>query len=254
MKSAERGQDLMPLITYTRKFAALIAGGVALWRCLELLQATTKDPLLAAANADLTLRVCERDETLSAAMGAHPECFSLTYVAFVHAGEIGGVLDETLADLADWMEQEQSSAEHLRDRILLARIAAKALGEAAIPEDERELQAKVDAARRAQRVASFCRLFERCLTAGVPLKLALTTAAEVLGDEVVDQVEHAAGRLDDNDPIAPVLERVAVLQPVVADMVRIGEETGSLADMLRKAAQFVDAEAAYLLHQAAGAL
>jgi len=250
MMTPEPTQDLMPLITYARKFAALIGGGVSLRRCLELLQATTKDPVLAAANADLSVRVCERDETLSAAMGAHPECFSPTYVAFVHAGEIGGVLDEALADLADWLEQEQASAERLRDRILLAQIAARVLGEGAMPPDERALQARVDAARRVQQVASFCRLFERCLTAGVPLKLALTTAAEVLGEQVADQVERAADKLGDNDPIAPVLSGIAALPPVVADMVGIGEETGALADMLRKAAQFVDAEAARMLHQA----
>jgi type II secretory pathway component PulF len=248
MTTPEHPQDLMPLIAYTRKFAALVAGGVSLRRCLELLQATTKDPILAAANADLSVRVCEREETLSAAMGAHPQCFSPTYVAFIHAGEIGGVLDETLADLADWLEQEQFSAEQLRDRLLLARLAAKVFGEGEAERDERARQARVADARRLQRAASFCRLFERCLTAGVPLKLALTTAAEVLGKQVADQVERAAGNLGDNDPIALVLGGIAALPPVVADMVRIGEETGALADMLRKAAQFVDAEAARMLH------
>ena len=248
MTTPKQVTDTMGLIAYTRKFAALVAGGVSLWRCFELLQATTSDPVLAAANADLSVRVGQNDEMLSDAMRVHPECFSATYVAFVHSGEIGGVLDETLADLAEWLEQEQASAERLRDRILLARLAAEVLGEGRARPDERELQAKVEAARRLQQVASFCRLFERCLTAGVPLKLALTTAAEVLGDQVTAQVQHAAGELKEDDPIAPVLSRVVVLQPVVADMARIGEEAGNLPEMLRKAAQFMDAEAAQMLH------
>ena len=248
MSTPKQVTDTMALIAYTREFSALVAGGVQLRRCFDLLQASTRDPALAAANADLSVRVNQNDETLSEAMRNHPQCFSTTYIAFVHSGEIGGVLDETLADLADWLEQEQASAERFRDRILLARLAAKVLGESRGRPVEGELQSQLEAGRRLQQVASFCRLFERCLSAGVPLKLALTTAAEVLGDQVAAEVRHAVGELKEDDSIASVLATAAPLQPVVSDMARIGEEIGSLPDMLRKAAQFMDAEAAHVLH------
>jgi len=239
------------LSAYTRKFAALIDAGVSLAHSLGILQTMTEDRDLAAANADLTHRVCQQDQTLSEAMRAHPDVFPPIYIAFVHAGEIGGVLDETLDDLADWFEQEQAADQRLRTLQLLTRVASKVLGPEVPDWNEEEVQAAISRSRQVARVASFCRLFERCLSAGVPLRLALTTAGEVLGDDVAARLLEAAAGLGEDAPLHHALAQVAELPPLVADMVAIGEETASLEHMLRKVAQFLDAEAARLLHEAA---
>ena len=97
MSYPEWAQRLGPIIPYTRKFAAMIGAGVSLARTLELLQETTDDPALAAAHAALTEKVMA-GYTLSSVMAEMPEHFSSFYVAFVRAGEVGGVLDETLAE------------------------------------------------------------------------------------------------------------------------------------------------------------
>lgn len=248
MSYLEWAQRLGPTIPYTRKFAAMIGAGVSLARTLELLQETTDDPALAAANAALTEKVMA-GRTLSSVMAEMPEHFSSFYVAFVRAGEVGGVLDETLADLADWLEQEQAAAERFlihETRLDLIAYIAGGLRE----EGGEAGAAAIEESRRYARVASFCRLFERCLTAGVPLKMALTTAAGVLRESAAAQIRRAAEALGPDEPIAPVLAGIEELQPIVTQMVAIGEETGFLPLMLRKASEAVEAEALYRLRRA----
>ena len=249
MKPFELEPSLYPLILYTRKFATLISAGISLMRCFELLEATTDDPAMRAANAHLREKV-GGGETLSAAMKELPEVFSPFYIAFVRAGEIGGVLDLTLADLADWLDQELAAGQRFRTLGLLLKTYAKVNRTAFGLGAERQAREALKKSRGRARVASFCRLFEHCLTAGVPLKLSLATAADVLDEAAAEQIHLAAEGLQADDKLAPVLLKIEELGPVVAQMVAIGEETDSLDAALRSAAEFIEAEVADILHRA----
>lgn len=238
---------LSSLVLYTRQFSALIDAGVSIMRCFQLLGRTTRDPHLKAANSKLSDRVGDGAH-LSEAMAEHPDLFPPFYVAFVRAGEIGGVLDDTFAHLADWLDQERSAAERLAIHSLLSDLASKALGTAR--PTEAAARASIDAARRAARTASFCRLFEVCLTAGVPLKLALSTAAGILDAPDVARIRAAAEDLSSETRLEDRLAEIEALAPVVAPMVGVGEDHACLTDMLRSAARFHDAEASHLLDSA----
>jgi type II secretory pathway component PulF len=242
------------LMLYTRKLSALIDAGVSLQTCFDLLQKTTDDPLMSAANAYLRAEIVEKDRTMSEAMTDRPEVFSPFCIAFVRAGEIGGVLDEAFAHLAAWLERERAAADRLRSNWLLAEVARKLLGRPQGASPEGTIRTGLPDYRRVARIASFCRLFEMCLTAGVPRGLALATAAQVLGEPALTIVSSAAESLTGDDTIAPVLEQVDELRPVVAGMAAIGEECGLLDQMLRRAADFYDAEAVHILHSAADIL
>jgi len=250
MEELDLDPRLGPLVLYTRRFAALIDAGVSLMRCFELLQDATGDPAIAAANAELSKKVGDGMQ-MSAAMAERPELFPAFYIAFVRAGEIGGVLDEALAYLAAWLEQERAAAERLRTNMLLAQLTARVTDGAAASGIGRRVAEALREARRVARVASFCRLFEMCLTAGVPMKLALATAADILPEPGAKRVREGAEALGTDAPIAPILAEVAELRTVVSPMVATGEEHACLDHMLRKAAEFYDAEAADVLHSAA---
>jgi type II secretory pathway component PulF len=238
----------VPLIVYTRKFCALIEAGVSLMVCMKFLRETTTDPTMREANEFLT-RSVEAGATLSQAMADRPAVFSRFYIAFVHAGEIGGVLDEAFVHLADWLEQERDAAERLHLRALLAKLRRGLEAGGASP-DARARDA-FSRARRMARIASFCRLFEMMLTAGVPSHLALRTAGEVLEPEIGAVVPDGVEGLTPERWVTEVVERVEEFMPVVASLVGVGEEQACLDHMLRKAAQFYDAEAAGILHEAA---
>ena len=107
MRIFELENSLPALILYTQKFSALIDAGVSLQTCFGLLQKTTDDPVMSDANAYLRVEIVERNRTLSQAMADRSDVFSPFYIAFVRAGEIGGVLDEAFTYLAAWLERER---------------------------------------------------------------------------------------------------------------------------------------------------
>jgi type II secretory pathway component PulF len=249
MRIFELENSLPALILYTQKFSALIDAGVSLQTCFGLLQKTTDDPVMSAANAYLRAEIVEKNRTLSQAMAGRPDVFSPFYTAFVRAGEIGGVLDEAFAHLATWLERERDAADRLRSAWLLTRIASQVLATSSAESTE-AVQTRLPNYRRVAQIAGFCRLFEMCLTAGVPRNLALATAAEVIGEPTLGMLKEAVADIGPEQSIAAALHHVEELRPVIAGMVEIGEECQCLDRMLRRAADFYDAEAIHILHSA----
>lgn len=90
---------------FCRQFATMINAGVSLVRCLSVLEKQTTNTKLKEIIRDVQNRV-EAGETLSRAMSHHPIAFSNLCLGLVRAGEVGGVLDETLDRLAQFMESD----------------------------------------------------------------------------------------------------------------------------------------------------
>ncbi len=90
---------------FCRQFATMINAGVSLVRCLSVLEKQAINPTMKETIRDVQNRV-EAGETLSRAMSHHPAIFSSLTLGLVRAGEIGGVLDETLDRLAQFMEAD----------------------------------------------------------------------------------------------------------------------------------------------------
>ncbi|MBW3635380.1 MAG: type II secretion system F family protein [Armatimonadetes bacterium] len=90
---------------FCRQFATMINAGVSLVRCLSVLEKQTQNTKLKEIIRDVQNRV-EAGETLSRAMSHHPVAFSNLTLGLVRAGEVGGVLDETLDRLAQFMESD----------------------------------------------------------------------------------------------------------------------------------------------------
>lgn len=97
------GHDLS---IFCRQFATMINAGVTLVRCLTVLEEQTTSARLKQIIREIQHAV-EGGETLSRALGRFPRVFSGLFVGLVRAGEIGGVLDETLNRLATFLEDDQ---------------------------------------------------------------------------------------------------------------------------------------------------
>jgi type IV pilus assembly protein PilC len=100
---AVSGRDLA---IFCRQFATMINAGVSMVRCLAVLEEQTTSMRLKEIIRDIQSRV-EAGETLSRSLQNHPRVFSNLFVGLVKAGEIGGVLDETLNRLATFLEEDQ---------------------------------------------------------------------------------------------------------------------------------------------------
>jgi len=96
---------LRDLSIFCRQFATMINAGVSLVRCLDVLEQQTSSFRLKGVIRDVESEI-EAGASLSRAMGKHPRVFSNLSVGLVRAGEVGGVLDETLERLAGFMEAD----------------------------------------------------------------------------------------------------------------------------------------------------
>lgn len=97
----------------SRQFATMVNAGLSLLRALTILI----DQLDTKALRDVLTEVrrdVESGKSLSDAMGRHPKAFNRLYVAMIRAGEVGGVLDETLNRVADILEANLSLRSKIR--------------------------------------------------------------------------------------------------------------------------------------------
>lgn len=90
---------------FSRQFATMIGAGLSLLRSLSVLADQNDNKTLARVIAEVKGDV-ERGASFSAALEKHPKVFSKLYVSMVKAGELGGVLDETLNRLAETLEAQ----------------------------------------------------------------------------------------------------------------------------------------------------
>lgn len=93
------------LAIFCRQFSTMVDAGVSLVRCLDVLSSQTQDPKLKKILIDLGERV-EGGESLSRAMQRHPRTFSNLFIGMIRAGEVGGVLEESLQRLSTFLESD----------------------------------------------------------------------------------------------------------------------------------------------------
>ena len=96
---------LRHLSIFYRQFATMINAGVSLVRCLDVLEQQTDSAKLKEIIRDIEMEV-EGGATLSRSMAKHPRVFNNLACGLVRAGEVGGVLDETLDRLATFVEKD----------------------------------------------------------------------------------------------------------------------------------------------------
>jgi len=98
---------LRDLSIFCRQFATMINAGVSLVRCLDVLEQQTNSVNLKEIIREIQTEV-EGGATLSRSLGQYPRVFSNLAVGLVRAGEVGGVLDDTLERLAGFLESDMA--------------------------------------------------------------------------------------------------------------------------------------------------
>lgn len=93
------------LAIFCRQFSTMVDAGVSLVRCLDVLSQQAQDVRLKKILGDIGERV-EGGESLSRAMQRHPRTFNNLFIGLIRAGEIGGVLEESLQRLSHFLEKD----------------------------------------------------------------------------------------------------------------------------------------------------
>ncbi len=92
--------------------------------------------------------------------------------------------------------------------------------------------------------AKFGRALGALYRGGVPLHRAMLLAADACGNEYVrSRIYPAAQRLQEGGMVSDVLIEAGVFSPIVLDMVRTGESTGNMDQMLLKLSEYYEDEA-----------
>jgi type IV pilus assembly protein PilC len=107
---------LTKLAIFCRQFSTMVDAGVSLVRCLDVLSQQSDDARLKKILVDVGERV-EGGESLSRALARHPKTFNNLFVGLVRAGEVGGVLEETLQRIAHFLEKDVELRRKVRSAV-----------------------------------------------------------------------------------------------------------------------------------------
>jgi general secretion pathway protein F len=93
-------------------------------------------------------------------------------------------------------------------------------------------------------VARFYRTTGMLLRGGTPIVTALTMVAGVLPAELRDRLARATQRIRDGASISTAMAEAGLVTPVATRMLRVGESSGDMAEMMDRIAVFHDEELA----------
>ena len=105
-----RGVKLADLVIFSQQLATMVGAGLPIVECLHELIEETENQALRMALVQIIQDILA-GSTLSQALARHPRIFSELFVALVQAGEVGGVLEHTLASIAENLDKEQELRE-----------------------------------------------------------------------------------------------------------------------------------------------
>jgi MSHA biogenesis protein MshG len=95
-------------------------------------------------------------------------------------------------------------------------------------------------------MARICRSFALALEAGVPLTQGLGLIARAAGNEYMSEgVTNMRNGVERGESLTRTAQTSALFTPLALQMIAIGEETGSLVDMLTEVADFYEREVDY---------
>lgn len=97
------GVKFTDVVNFTRQLSTMISAGLPLANALSILVQQSKSEM--SRLVATVLQDIEGGLTFTKSLEKHPQIFNSIYVQLVHAGEVGGVLDEILGRLATNMEK-----------------------------------------------------------------------------------------------------------------------------------------------------
>lgn len=289
---------------FCRQLAVMLSAGVPITRALSTLAKQTENGKFADA-IDTVSKNVEGGMPLSDAFKEFPKIFSPLFVAMISAGEVGGIMEQSLVSLADQMQKEKNLQKNIKSAFsyprsvgIMAIVILIAMLYFMVPtfknmmSDDMELNAlsqfifDASDSLRADTltwvliagaivavivviikskpahilwentkltlpvfgsfitkmvVARFCRTFATLLAGGVTAVEALKSAGPTAGsDKLAAAVEKAIEEIEEGVSISEALERSGLFPPMVTGMIAIGEEAGSLPEMLDKVAEFFE--------------
>ncbi len=295
------------IVVFTHQFATLIRAGVPLLECLDILGTEVENPAWEPLVRRIRAEV-EQGALLAKALGHFPAIFHEFYRNMVEVGETTGRLDESLSQLAVYLDKQAQLrakiisalaypallvtvalmvfvfllvwivplfsglfqefgeslpwltqvvihlAGGLREHglVLVGLLVISVLGGRLMLANAKSRHfvdgillrlPLVGPIFRKSAIVRFSRTLGFLVGRGVPLLTGLSVAATVTGNSVIEQsIKKVATEVQDGKPLSETLRASGAFPPMVTQMIKVGESTGSLDTMLEKIADLFEQE------------
>jgi type IV pilus assembly protein PilC len=114
---------LSDLAIFSRQLSTMVSSGMTILRALFVLEEQTEikklKEVIVAVRKDV-----EAGLALSVALGRHPKVFSPLFVSMIRAGEIGGVLEDSLVRIANQLEKEDALRRQVKSAMVYPAVVA----------------------------------------------------------------------------------------------------------------------------------
>lgn len=121
--SARRARvKIMEMVIFTRQMSTMIAAGIPLLECLEIMQEQTDNAGFEAVLGKVVQGV-RGGSDLSSALAEHPRVFPEIYINMISAGEASGQLDVIMTRLAEYMEASAQLRREIRSAMTYPVVA-----------------------------------------------------------------------------------------------------------------------------------
>ncbi|HZT42379.1 MAG TPA: type II secretion system F family protein [Chthonomonadaceae bacterium] len=115
------GVVLKDMAPYFRQFATLIGAGLPLYQSLVALEGNTSNPRLKEVTRTAQKQV-QAGGRFSDVMAAYPHIFSAMQIEMIRAAELGGMLEQTLRHIANYVDHEMEIRRLIRYETLYPKI------------------------------------------------------------------------------------------------------------------------------------
>jgi type IV pilus assembly protein PilC len=105
------------LAIFSRQLSTMISSGMSILRSLYVLEEQTEGAFLKETIVGVRKDV-EAGLSLSDAMARHPKVFNPLFVAMTQAGELGGVLEESLVRVADQLQKDAALRRQIKSAMV----------------------------------------------------------------------------------------------------------------------------------------
>jgi type II secretory pathway component PulF len=102
------------VLAFTTQLGTALRAGLPMMRGLELIRDQQHKPVTKELLGELVEAVSS-GKALSEAMAKHEDVFSTLYLSMVRVGETGGILEQTMAQLADMLDREEKIKSNMKN-------------------------------------------------------------------------------------------------------------------------------------------
>ncbi len=114
------------LLMFTRQMGALARAGIPLTRAIAGILESVQNPLLIRALRDI-LEQLESGRSLSVSCARHPKVFSNLYVSMIQVGENTGRLEETFAQMGEYIDRNRRITQNIKTALRYPTIVLTAV-------------------------------------------------------------------------------------------------------------------------------